>query len=126
MNSEKEKKARLLVEGKIQISSGVGQFKKGIAHISLVDATYQDASSILIAETAILHVDHQEGETVLPFQLEIAEPDRIKPNNDYSIQIWIDRNGNGKPESGDLFSKENHPVLTHGFGNYAVIKFAED
>jgi hypothetical protein len=124
MNSKSEK-TDIFVTGQIIISSGVPQFSGGVAHIRLVDTTYQDAVGVSVSEMTISDIQHQGRDTILNFRLEISELDRIESKNDYSVQVWIDVSGNGKPQAKDLFTRQNYPVLTHGFENTTVIKFDE-
>lgn len=96
-------------------------FRAAVAHIYLEDVSHTDAESITIAENVVENIDHSDEETEISFRLEIEE-DAVKSKNFYSVRVWIDTNGNGKPDAKDLFSNEAYRVLTHGFGSYIEIR----
>lgn len=121
----KKKNQDVVILGKIIISSEVHKFEKGIAYITLIDTTNQDIATVPLAETVISGIRHNEGETILDFHLEIAE-EKINSKNDYSVQVWIDTTGSGKPEKGDLFTDRQYPVLTHNWRNNPTIRFDGD
>lgn len=122
--NEKREDLPQSVEGRIVISGRAPAFAGATAHISLEDISYQDAKSVLIAETTIPAISHQGDETVISFQLPIENPSLINEKNDYSVNVWIDVNNDGKVGEKDLFNDENYLVLTHGFGNLVEIKIS--
>jgi hypothetical protein len=37
------------------------------------------------------------------------------------VRVWVDRNSDGRPGAGDLFSDQSYRVLTGGFGSTVII-----
>lgn len=113
---------RRSVRGRIIISGDVPRFSGATAHITLEDISYMDSESAPVAELSIRDVSHNEGKTIITFLLEIDDPSVINERNDYAIGVWIDVDGTGQPGERDLFSKENHLVLTRGFGDSVEVR----
>jgi hypothetical protein len=130
-----------LVTGKVIIAAGIPPFNGATIHVYLEDVTYADAESLPVAETVINNVNHgpsassrgdksrksesKKGDTVVPFEL-YASPDAapIDRRHDYSVRVWVDRDGDGRRGPGDLYSDESYPVLTRGFANTTTITLA--
>jgi hypothetical protein len=125
-----------LVEGQIVIAAQVPAFRGAAVHVSLEDVSHADVASAVVARAVLLDVDHEprrsmvrrggEGRgTVIRFALHAAAgaPD-IDARHDYSVRVWVDRDGDGAAGPGDLFSDERHPVLTHGFGRVVEVRLA--
>ena len=127
-----------LVTGKVTIAAGIPAFQGATLHVYLEDVSYADAESVPVAETAIRNVNHEPsarsrgdnstksrnkwGDTVVPFELYAlpgAAP--IDRRHDYSLRVWVDRDGDGKRGPGDLYSDQSYPVLTRGFANTVTI-----
>ncbi len=108
-----------LVTGQILIAAKIPSFSGATAHIRLEDVSYVDARPLrLIAEEIIPNVSPQpQSDTVLPFILRVprAEAQKIEPDNEYNVRVWIDLDGDGKRGPGDLHTDESYRVLTHGF-----------
>ena len=56
----------------------------------------------------------------------IALSHEIDRDHDYSVRVWLDRDGDKKPGSGDLWSDQSYPVLTRGFGTEVTIVLGKD
>lgn len=109
-----------LVTGEIVISDSVSPFRDGVAHIYLEDISFADAEALVVAEAVIPNIDHPsagQGDTTVAFAL-YAEPGPapVNPRNDYAVRVWVDRVGDGKQGSGDLYNDQSYRVLTNGFG----------
>jgi uncharacterized lipoprotein YbaY len=122
---------RPLVTGQVIIADQTPALADASAHISLEDVSYADAPATTVAETVIPHIRHRpsqlgsgdnRGGTVLSFALRAGPgAPAIDPGNDYAVRVWVDRDGNGRPGPGDLYSDQRYPVLTRGFGNTVTI-----
>jgi uncharacterized lipoprotein YbaY len=113
-----------VVTGQVVIAASVAAFAAGVVHVRLEDVSYADAAARLIAETIVSGVTHdpaqsRDGQTAIAFRLTVVE--EIDPGHDYSVRVWLDRDGDGKPGSGDVWSDESYPVLTRGFGTEVTI-----
>lgn len=112
-----------VVTGRVVIAASVGAFPAGAVHVRLEDVSYADAAAPLVAETVISGVAHDPtptgASTVVAFRM--APFGRIDPEHDYAVRVWLDRDGDGQPGSGDLWSDETRPVLTRGFGTDVTV-----
>ena len=115
-------KLNLRVSGRILIAEKIPAFREATAHIYLEDISHADAESVIVAETSVVNIEHSERETEITFGLEIADESLINPKNLYSVRIWIDTNGDGKPSATDLYSDRAYRVLTRGFRDSVEIK----
>jgi hypothetical protein len=93
-------------------------------HVRLEDVSDADAAAPLVAEAVMTGVDHHpaespEGKTVVAFRL--TPSGDIDPGRDYSVRVWLDRDGDGKPGRGDLWSDQAYRVLTRGFGTDVTV-----
>jgi uncharacterized lipoprotein YbaY len=117
---------RPLVTGTIVISGRVPAFRAGTAYVSLEEVTRADAPATPLAEATISEVRHEpardDDETVIAFELNAGRAENIDPKHDYAVRCWVDRDGDGKPGVGDLFSDQRYPVLTRGFGRDVTIR----
>jgi hypothetical protein len=122
---------RPLVTGQVIIADQSPALADASVHISLEDVSRADAPATTVAETVILHVCHRpsqpgsrdnRGGTVLGFALRagLGAP-AIDLGSDYAVRVWVDRDGDGRPGPGDLYSDQRYPVLTRGFGNTVTI-----
>lgn len=118
---EREKQ-NLEVAGQIVIAENFSAFDKATAHIYLEDISRSDAESIIVEETVVENIKHNERETKIPFRLKIADENVINPQNFYSVRLWIDIDGDGRESAADLYSDRSYRVLTRGFGNSVKIK----
>jgi hypothetical protein len=122
---------RPLVTGQIIITSQSAALADASIYISLEEVSYADAPATTVAETVIPHVRHPSsqpgsrdkfGNTVLAFALHAASSATvIDLGSDYAVRVWVDREGDGRPEPGDLYSDQRNPVLTRGFGDTVMI-----
>jgi hypothetical protein len=122
---------RPLVTGQIIITSQSAALADACMYISLEEVSHADAPATTVAETVIPHVHHpcsqpdgrdKFGNTVLAFALHTASSaPMIDPRSDYAVRVWVNREGDGRPEPGDLHSDQRHPVLTRGFGDAVII-----
>ena len=64
------------------------------------------------------------GNTVVAFR--IAAAGTIDPEHDYSVRVWLDRDGDGQPGSGDMWSDQAYRVLTRGFGTEVTVILGKD
>jgi len=113
-----------VVTGQVVIAASVAAFAAGVLHVRLEDVSYADAGATQVAETIVSEVTHDparsgDGQTVIAFRIAVA--DEIDPGHDYSVRVWLDRDGDGKPGTGDLWSDQAYPVLTRGFGTEVTI-----
>lgn len=115
-----------LVSGELIISAAVAPFRGATAHVRLEDVSFADAAAVMIAETAIPGIDHDpaaSGETIVPFALRAGPTaPTIEGRNEYAVRAWIDRNSDGTPSPGDLFSDRRYAVLTYGYGRAVTIR----
>jgi hypothetical protein len=120
----------LLVSGQILIPAGADSFEGATAHIRLEEIPSADMAARVIGETIIDGVRHEnnaEGrETVVPFTIRVPRGARaIDRQFDYAVRVWIDRDSDGRPGAGDLYSDERYPVLTQGFGHTANVRVVQ-
>ncbi len=120
-----EELAAPLVTGKLIISTSTPSFSNATVHIRLEDVSWADAAAVVITETTLTDVHHAPANgdnTVLSFALR-AEPGAaaIDPHHQYAVRVWVDRNSDGQPAAGDLFSDQSYRVLTGGFGSSVTI-----
>ena len=113
-----------VVTGRVVITGSVAPFAAGVVHVRLEDVSYADARAPVVADTAISGVAHDparsaEGSTVVAFRL--AVPGTIDPEHDYSVRVWLDRDGDGRAGSGDMWSDQAYRVLTRGFGTDVTV-----
>lgn len=113
-----------VVTGRVVIGASVAPFPAGVVHVRLEDTSYADASAPIVAEAVIPGVRHDpaarpDGTTVVTFRLTPSAA--IDPEHDYSVRAWLDRDGDGRAGSGDLWSDEAHRVLTRGFGTEVTV-----
>jgi len=111
-----------MLTGRVVISASVSRFSAGVLHVRLEDVSYADERATVIAETAIAGIAHDpsvagrsEPETIVPFSLTLSSG--IDPDRDYSVRAWLDRDGDGRPGSSDLWSDQSYRVLTRGSGS---------
>jgi hypothetical protein len=112
----------LRIGGRILISPDIPAVSGGVAHIRLEEISRQDAESVAITETIIDGIEHGRDGTSVSFHLQVPESKTIDPNGIYSIRVWIDIDGDGKPGPKDLFSDRAYRVLTQGYGNTIEIR----
>ena len=113
-----------VVTGRVVIAASVRPFPAGVLHVRLDDVSHADAAAPVVAETVIPGVAHDpagsgDGKTVVEFRL-TASGD-IDPAHDYSVRVWLDRDGDGRPGSGDVWSDQAYRVLTRGFGTDVTV-----
>jgi hypothetical protein len=113
---------------KVVIGASVALFPAGALHVRLEDTSYADAAAQLVAEAMVPGVRHNpagqpDGATVVTVKLTTSAA--IDPEHDYSVRVWLDRDGDGQPGSGDLWSDETHRVLTRGFGIEVTVILGE-
>jgi hypothetical protein len=113
-----------VVTGRVVITASVTAFAAGVVHVRLEDVSYADAAAPVVAETVVSGVSHDparsaERSTVVAFRL--APAGEIDPEHDYSVRVWLDRDGDGQPSSGDIWSDQAYPVLTRGFGTEVTV-----
>jgi uncharacterized lipoprotein YbaY len=113
-----------LLAGRVVIAGDTPALERAAVHVRLEAVGAADAASTLVAETIVRGIAHDAGggDTVIPFS--IRGPDHIDPDADYALRVWVDRDGDGEPGPGDLYSDERWPVLTRGFGRTAEIHLA--
>jgi uncharacterized lipoprotein YbaY len=116
-------KQDLSVAGRILIAGKVPAFRGASAHLYLEDVSRADAESVVIAQAVVKNVNHSNEVTEIPFRLKIEDRELIDPKNYYSVRVWIDTDGDGKPSAKDLFSDRAYRVLTRGFKDYVEIEF---
>ena len=113
----------MTVGGRIIIAAEIPAFRRARVYIYLEDASRADSESVVISETVIEGVDHDDEEqNEITFRLDISDTERIDPKNFYSVRVWINKNGDGKADERDLFSDRAYRVLTGGFGDSVEIK----
>lgn len=126
----KDETAAPTVTGKIIIPAQTPVFTNATAHVRLEDVSYVDTASELIAEAVIPGVRHPPagagaaaGDTVLAFTLEVPpdQAERIEPNNDYAVRVWLDIDGDSKAGPGDLHSEESYRVFIGAPGQNLTI-----
>lgn len=110
------------ITGRILITDRHPAIHGGVVHIRLEDTTRIDAESLVITEQIIENIEHSDSETEIRFRVDIPEETLIDPKNSYSISVWIDVTGGGKPGSGDLFSERANRVLTQGYGDFIEVR----
>ena len=108
-----------VVSGRVVITGSVGAFAAGVVHVRVEDVSYADAAAPVVGEIAVSGVTHDparapEGRTVVAFRIEVLGT--IDPEHDYSVRVWLDRDGDGRPGHGDMWSDQAYRVLTRGFG----------
>ena len=98
------------------IAGDASPFERASVHVRLEDVSAADMASTLVAEAVVRDVSHLAGgqSTVIPFALRTRFD--VDPAADYAVRVWVDRDGDGSPSSGDLYSDQRYPVLTRGFG----------
>jgi uncharacterized lipoprotein YbaY len=117
-----------LVVVQVVISSVVPPFWDATLHVLLEDVSRVDASAQPVAETRLADLAHPPemptsgNETRIAVTLCIPETALIDPRHDYAVRAWLDRDSDGAPGPGDLFSDQRHSVLTHGFGRTAKLR----
>lgn len=127
--SVKDGSAKPLVTGRIFISSLIPAFTKAAIHVRLEDVSYLDGPAALIAETVLSDIRHDPSahdagtDTAVSFMVELSSEQaaKIHPQNEYTLRVWVDVDGDGKKSAGDLYSTEQHRVLTRGFGSHVAI-----
>jgi hypothetical protein len=123
---------RPLVSGQVIIGDQSPALADASMHITLEDVSRADAPATTVAETVVPHVRHRpsqpgsggnRGGTVLSFALRAGPgAPAINPGSDYAVRVWVDRDSDGRPGPGDLYSDQRHPVLTRGFGSTVTIR----
>ncbi len=115
---------RPLVRGQVIIGGFTPILTDASVHIRLEETSFADAAATILAEMVVPHVRSAPGaDTVVTFELCPAPgAPGVDVRSDYSVRVWVDRDGDGRPGPGDLYSSERHPVLTRGFGDSATIK----
>ena len=113
-----------VVTGRVVIAASVRPFAAGVLHVRLEDVSYADAAAPLVAEAVIPGIAHDpartgDGKTVVGFRL--TPSGEIDPERDYSVRVWLDRDGDGQPGSGDEWSDQAYRVLTRGFGTDVTV-----
>ena len=119
----------VVVTGRVVIAHSVAAFVAGVVHVRLEDVSYADAAAPLVAETVLSGVSHDPDRpdartTVVPFR--IAASGTIDPEHDYSVRVWLDRDGDGQPGGGDIWSDQAYPVLTRGFGAEVTVVLGKE
>lgn len=117
------------VTGRIIVSGAARAFSGAAAHITLEDISRADGASALVAETVLSGLSHNHeadkkkgADTIFEFAIELpADSAAINPKNDYAVRVWLDRDGDGKPGAGDLYSDQTYPVLTRGAASFITI-----
>jgi hypothetical protein len=92
-------------------------------HVRLEKMSFADGRASLVGEAVIRGITHDprlsEGGTEVAFRI---APDRaIQDDHDYSVRVWLDCDGDGKPSSYDVWSDQTYPVLTRGFGTDVTV-----
>lgn len=113
-----------VLTGRIVIAASVRRFTAGSVNVQLEDVSYADAAAPIVARTVIPGIAHDpgrgsEGTTIVGFSLTPSGP--IDPEHDYAVRAWLDRDGDGQPGSGDVWSDQACRVLTRGFGTEVTI-----
>jgi hypothetical protein len=111
------------VSGRVVIGASVAPFTSGVVHVRLEDVSFADKRASLVGEAVIRGITHDPrrsaGSTVVAFRV---TPDRaIEDDHDYSVRVWLDCDGDGKPSSHDVWSGQACPVLTRGFGSDVTV-----
>lgn len=111
------------ISGRVVIAASVPPFTAGVVHVRLEDVSNADARASLIAEAVIPDVSHDpathEGPTVVMFRL--TAPDVLAADRDFSVRVWVDCDGDGRPSSRDVWSDQAYRVLTRGFGTDVTV-----
>lgn len=124
--SVKDGSAIPIVTGQVFISSRIPAFSNAAVHVRLEDVSYPDRRANVVAEAILPDIRHQPSgadagnDTEVPFMIETS-PEDIQSQNDYTVRVWVDIDGDGKRGPGDLYSTEQHRVLTRGFGSKVAI-----
>lgn len=120
------------VTGRIVIPASTSGFKRAVVHIWLEDVSYADQKAIVVGEAVLFGVDHEPERSSEPgtnrnsaVTFVVQPSTAIEPTHDYNIRIWLDRDGDGIAGPGDLWSNQNHRVLTRGFGCDVTITLVE-
>lgn len=125
----KDNSATPVVTGRILISSLIPAFHNAAVHVRLEDVSYPDRRASVVAETILPDISHQPSgadggrDTEMLFTIETSPEDaaNIQSQNEYTVRVWVDIDGDGKRGPGDLYSTEQHRVLTRGFGSKVAI-----
>ena len=105
-----------LVTGQVVIAASGPPPAGATMHISLCDVSYADGPATTVAEAVIRPVDRAAvGDTTIAFALLPAgDAPPIDPRHHYAVQVWVDRDGDGRAGPGDLYNDRRYPVLTRG------------
>jgi len=109
---ERNAEGELVISGQIIIPAATPALHGASAHIGLEGLRGVDAPAYILAETIIEGVIHEPGNVVteVPFTVRVI-PEKITPKFEYALRVWIDRDSDGKPGSGDLHSDERCRVF---------------
>jgi hypothetical protein len=118
------------VTGRVVIPASVPAFSAGTVHVRLEDVSYADGPASLIAEDVVRGVAHDPARSATPtrdtiVRFSLTPPSEPEPEHDYSVRVWVDRDGDGHSGPGDLWSDRAYRVMTRGFGAEVTIVVGE-
>ena len=105
------------VYGTIKISEPGVKFDDATVYIRIIDASMQDAPSILLTMQVIQNAsyDSNSDDKMILFSIPITFD--VQERRDYYVSAHVDLDGDKSASSGDYVTMTAYPVLANGFSD---------
>ena len=110
-NSENETR----VYGTIKVSEPDVKFDDATVYVRIIDASMQDAPSILLTMQVIQNASYDSNSNNKMIRFSIPITFDVQERRDYYVSAHVDLDGDKSASSGDYVTMTSYPVLANGF-----------